>query len=187
MSTKEGSPSSPVKPSPTAATKPNRLPAPTLFVGPPSRNASQLSISRQANDPTTGKPSRNPLQRQRSALNKSFDPEAADGKDNPTATPAVRKAGEKDVEAKWREMQSVLNEVELTAQSSTHVFGESHARALDDLRRAQVELARAWGRGNGESASQQGSPKQLEVNRFQGAEAIAADRFHKASAQRRRG
>lgn len=48
-------------------------------------------------------------------------------------------------------MQSTLNEVELTAQSSTHVFGESHAKALDALRDAQIALAYAWGRGNEES------------------------------------
>jgi hypothetical protein len=48
-------------------------------------------------------------------------------------------------------MQTTLNEVELTAQSSTHVFGASHARALDELRDAQVALAWAWGRGNEES------------------------------------
>lgn len=48
-------------------------------------------------------------------------------------------------------MQSTLDEVEMTAQSSTHVFGESHAKALDDLRNAQIALAYAWGRGNEES------------------------------------
>jgi len=45
-------------------------------------------------------------------------------------------------------MQATLAEVELQgAFSSTHVFGEKHAAALEELRVAQVELARAWGRG----------------------------------------
>lgn len=45
-------------------------------------------------------------------------------------------------------MQATLAEVELQgAFSSTHVFGEKHAAALEGLRVAQVELARAWGRG----------------------------------------
>jgi len=51
-------------------------------------------------------------------------------------------------------MQATLAEVELQgAFSSTHVFGEKHAAALEGLRVAQVELARAWGRGEeGEGA-----------------------------------
>lgn len=44
-------------------------------------------------------------------------------------------------------MQATLAEVELSAFSSTHVFGQAHAAALEELRVAQVELARAWGRG----------------------------------------
>jgi len=51
-------------------------------------------------------------------------------------------------DALWAEMQATLAEVELQgAFSSTHVFGEKHAAALEGLRVAQVELARAWGRG----------------------------------------
>lgn len=162
----------PVKPSPTANTKPNRLPAPVLFVGPPSRNASQLSVSRQANDSTLGKPGRDPLTRQKLALSKVYEPDAENKGKHKDAVPTVRKSGEKDLEAKWREMQSTLNEVELTAQSSTHVFGESHAAALDELRKAQVELARAWGRGNEEKAKQAAgdNSQSVMVNRFEAVE-----------------
>jgi hypothetical protein len=143
--------SNPNKPSPTANTKPSRLPAPSLFVGPPSRNTSQLSVSRQL---SPEKSNREPIARQRSALSRPFDPA-----DSPAEEPdkkqegdtRLRKDSEKETEARWREMQSTLNEVELTARSSTHVFGESHAKALDALRDAQVALAYAWGRGNGES------------------------------------
>lgn len=147
--------SKPNKPSPTSNTKPSRLPAPSLFVGPPSRNTSQLSVSRQlAPDAPHGKPSRDPVPRQRSALSRPFESadtpsEEADKKQE--GGPRLRKDSEKETEARWREMQSTLNEVELTAQSSTHVFGESHAKALDALRDAQIALAYAWGRGNEES------------------------------------
>jgi len=162
----------PVKPSPTANTKPNRLPAPVLFVGPPSRNASQLSVSRQANDSTLGKPGRDPLTRQKLALSKAYEPDAESKSKHKDAVPTIRKASEKDLDAKWREMQSTLNEVELTAQSSTHVFGESHAAALDELRKAQVELARAWGRGNEEKAKQAAgdNSQSVMINRFEGVE-----------------
>ncbi|KAK4545435.1 hypothetical protein LTR36_002785 [Oleoguttula mirabilis] len=175
---------SPTKPSPTANTKPNRLPAPTLFVGPPSRNASQLSVSRQGNDGNL-KSGPHPLNRQKSALAKPYNTDAGAAGDA-NGIPALKKQSEKSVDAKWREMQSTLNEVELTAQSSTHVFGESHAKALDDLRNAQVELARAWGRGNEDKASQAAtnSMQGQDINRFQGAEDIASDRFGQ---QRRRG
>lgn len=43
-------------------------------------------------------------------------------------------------------MQATLAEVELSAFSSTHVFGQAHSAALEELRAAQVDLARAWGR-----------------------------------------
>ena len=148
-------PSKPHKPSPTSNTKPSRLPAPTLFVGPPSRNTSQLSVSRQLGPDTPhGKPSRDPVARQRSALSRPFesaDSPSEESNNKQEGSSRLRKDSEKETEARWREMQSTLNEVELTAQSSTHVFGESHAKALDALRDAQIALAYAWGRGNEES------------------------------------
>lgn len=172
------------KPLPTTNTKPNRLPAPTLFVGPPSRNASQLSVSRQL--PETGR-TRNPLSRHQSTLSKAHDAESFNGDakhsgvhDNgkgSTDAPRLRKDSERSVDVRWREMQNTLNEVELTAQSSTHVFGASHAAALDDLRKAQVELAQAWGRGSEEvSLENADDVGEMEVHRFKGADDLAADR-----------
>ena len=147
--------SKPNKPSPTSNTKPGRLPAPSLFVGPPSRNTSQLSVSRQLGPDTPhGKPNRDPVPRQRSALSRPYesaDTPSEEPTKNQEGNSRLRKDSEKETEARWREMQSTLNEVELTAQSSTHVFGESHAKALDALRDAQIALAYAWGRGNEES------------------------------------
>ncbi|TKA66218.1 hypothetical protein B0A55_10229 [Friedmanniomyces simplex] len=195
MSTKEPASSSPAasssatKPSPTAGTKPNRLPAPALFVGPPSRNASQLSVSRQGIE--TGGKTRDPLTRQRTNHARSTTAETSDGKDgniNTTTLPTLRKASEKDADARWREMQSTLNEVELTAQSSTHVFGARHAAALDDLRRAQVALAQAWGRGNEDKASRAAADEraqEVSMDRFGNAEDIAQDRRDTHGARRR--
>ncbi|EGP87079.1 uncharacterized protein MYCGRDRAFT_17876, partial [Zymoseptoria tritici IPO323] len=129
----------------------NRLPAPTLFVGPPSRNASQLSIARPPTQDTNSKPSTTRL---RSNLAGSSSPPQARNDHRTTdaaaaaaAAPPLRKASTKNLESRWKDMRATLNEVEITAQSSTHVFGEAHAAALDTLRQAQVELARAWGRG----------------------------------------
>lgn len=49
-------------------------------------------------------------------------------------------------DALWAEMQSTLEEVELSAVSGTHVFGQEHGKALEGLRAAQIELAQAWAR-----------------------------------------
>lgn len=47
-------------------------------------------------------------------------------------------------DAVWAEMQRTLADVELSAMNSSHVFGATHARALEDLRAAQLGLAQAW-------------------------------------------
>ena len=44
-------------------------------------------------------------------------------------------------------MQATLAEVELSAFSGTHVFGSTHIAALDELREAQIALAKSWARG----------------------------------------
>lgn len=43
-------------------------------------------------------------------------------------------------------MQSALSEVELSATTGEHVFGEKHSQALEDLRIKQLKLAQAWAR-----------------------------------------
>ena len=173
--------SSPTKQSPTTGTKANRLPAPTLFVGPPSRNASQLSVARAPIDGGNLKTGRPTLNRQRSARARAYNPDGDAGVSALDGTskelPTLQKPSDKSIDAKWREMQSTLNEVELTAQSSTHVFGESHAKALDDLRQAQIALAKAWGRGNENQATNGDDVvAELNVNKFKGAEDMALDR-----------
>ena len=49
-------------------------------------------------------------------------------------------------DAMWAEMQSTLEEVELSAVNGTHVFGPEHSKALEELRSAQIGLAQAWAR-----------------------------------------
>lgn len=41
-------------------------------------------------------------------------------------------------------MQKTLADVELSAMNTSHVFGSSHARALEELRTAQLSLAQTW-------------------------------------------
>ena len=41
-------------------------------------------------------------------------------------------------------MQKTLADVELSAMNPSHVFGADHAKALEDLRTAQLSLAQAW-------------------------------------------
>jgi hypothetical protein len=49
-------------------------------------------------------------------------------------------------------MQSTLEEVELSAVKSTHVFGPEHTKALEELRTAQIALAQAWARSEADDA-----------------------------------
>ncbi|EME89678.1 uncharacterized protein MYCFIDRAFT_160856, partial [Pseudocercospora fijiensis CIRAD86] len=146
----------PNKPPPTANVKPSRLPAPTLFVGPPSRNASHLSISRQQ--------TQEPREPRKSTLGKNVEPASSTINDDtrstntrrfPPPAPEVKKTSEKNIEAKWKEIQRMLNEVESTTAAQQNVFGERHSAALDALKKAQVELARAWGRGNHQDQEQE--------------------------------
>lgn len=154
---------------------PSRLPAPALFVGPPSHNASATSLL-----PGTGadKPSRVPLTRQRSLLSPdvkrppppiSSPPYDGDPlkltSSNPNA-PFVRHQRQQNeaadaeatsrAEAIWAEMQNTLEEVELSAIKGPGmtVFGSDHSRALEDLRKSQIELAKAWARSEAEELDQ---------------------------------
>lgn len=68
-----------------------------------------------------------------------------------TALPRQQQASEGQkqadrTDALWAEMQSTLEEVELSAANGTHVFGAEHSKALESLRDAQIKLAQAWAR-----------------------------------------
>lgn len=144
----------------TPAASPIRAPPSTLFLGPPSANTSNLSLPS-----TSTKPVRAPLLRSRSTRapepakksNASNNVNASAGGSGALGRSARGSGGgplapqqpaETDrTDALWAEMQATLAEVEISALSGTHVFGEAHSRALEQLREAQIALAVAWGRG----------------------------------------
>lgn len=60
-------------------------------------------------------------------------------------------------------MQATLAEVELSAFSSTHVFGSAHSAALDELREAQIALAKVWGRGEAKEEEEEEEAETVKV------------------------
>src|ERR1700761_2726476 len=149
-----------------------RLPAPSLFVGPPSRNASNISINSPSKDP--GSATRAPLGRQRSHLGERTKNDKSEGPVTPSDAlspgpfsrrqpPQPAKAEQESNEqtdALGAEMQNTLEEVELSATSGTHVFGPDHSKALEELRTAQIALAQAWAKSEAEEESQSASNAQ---------------------------
>ncbi|KAL4914233.1 hypothetical protein BDW62DRAFT_147777 [Aspergillus aurantiobrunneus] len=138
-----------------------RLPPPALFQGPPSHNASNLSL--QPPVPTVvapgggQPPSHVPLLNRRRSSPKSLDA--------PNLSPFLSRTqskGEVDgSDALWEEMQSALSDVEVSAAMRGHVFGEQHSDALEDLRMKHLRLAQAWGRDEteGEGVDSRSTPR----------------------------
>ena len=156
----------------TTKTQINRLPAPALFVGPPSHNASATSLLPPGTENRT--PAKTPLVRQRSLLSPDskrplppttggqYDGDPLSLTASNASGPFVRRQRQQSqaadaeassrAEAIWAEMQNTLEEVELSAIKGPGmtVFGSEHSRALDELRKAQIELAKAWARSEAE-------------------------------------
>lgn len=149
--------------------RPNREPPPALFTT-PSQNASHVSIegglalvpSNQSSAlyPTT---SRNTLVHQRSQrlpLRTHFDgptdtaPLSSISRVGRAPSEGQKQAARTD--ALWAEMQSTLEEVELSAVNATHVFGPEHSRALEELRKTQIALAQAWARSEADDVVDEG-------------------------------
>ncbi|PLN80936.1 hypothetical protein BDW42DRAFT_194140 [Aspergillus taichungensis] len=134
-----------------------RLPPPVLFQGPPSHSASNLSLQPSAaaaaaaaatsTGPVPGGAQPPPLLPPRSTRTPTYG-----SLDAPSLSPFISRSrtqsrGEMDrTDAIWQEMQNALSEVELSAVTSEHVFGERHSEALEDLRTQQLKLAQAWAR-----------------------------------------
>ena len=73
----------------------------------------------------------------------------------PHPLPRIQSENQKQADrtdALWAQMQSTLEEVELTAVNGTHVFGGEHTKALEGLRQAQIALAQAWARSEADDA-----------------------------------
>lgn len=123
-----------------------RLPPPSLFQGPPSHNASNLSLAQPpSNVGSRGASQPPPLHRSRTPrAHDSFDTQSHSL--SPFQSRAQSKGEVDSSDAIWQEMQSALSEVELSAVTREHVFGAKHSEALEDLRRKQLKLAQAWAR-----------------------------------------
>ncbi|KAI9776556.1 MAG: hypothetical protein M1835_005476 [Candelina submexicana] len=161
-----------------------RLPPPSLFLGPPSRNASNIDLPSLLlpgpHASSTAAPStstRAPLLRTRTARNGAPDASPSPGL-SPLGRPLSRHKNTQQLEgqrqadrtdALWAEMQGTLEEVELSAMSGTHVFGPEHSKALDDLRMAQIALAQAWARSEADEATETAEEGEVKaVNRGAG-------------------
>ena len=74
-------------------------------------------------------------------------------------------------------MQATLAEVEISALSSTHVFGAAHSTVLEELREAQIGLAAAWGRGEADEEGKGGKDEGIQERNVKegGKEREAAD------------
>ncbi|KAL8681838.1 MAG: hypothetical protein Q9224_002701 [Gallowayella concinna] len=130
-----------------ASAHPQRAPPPSLFLGPPSRNASNISLPPIASQQSSSAQTRAPLLGTRTG--RGPDPAPTLGRGRPQAQSSAQPKGDR-TDALWAEMQATLADVELNAFSSTHVFGPPHSAALDELREAQIQLAHAWGRSGAE-------------------------------------
>ncbi|KAK0514336.1 hypothetical protein JMJ35_002953 [Cladonia borealis] len=180
--------------SPTSAATPGsahpqRAPPPSLFLGPPSRNASSVSLNQptSSSQPSQPRPS---ILRTRSA--RGPDPTSAPlGRSRPQAPHPAQKEGDR-TDALWAEMQATLAEVELSASNSRHVFGSAHNEALGELREAQIALAKAWSRGEAddedglEAEKEKGAKGKDETKKDGDAAGEAEEEADIAEARRRR-
>jgi hypothetical protein len=156
---------------PTSATSPKRpnlkttvsqrLPPPSLFQGPPSRNASHISLAMPSAQPTTSNPPSQPRASKIPPASSFTSPlpglggKAIGFNTSPLSPRAGTNANNNadHADALWAEMQNTLAEVELSAMNSSHVFGATHARALEDLRTSQLALAQAWAKSEADVMS----------------------------------
>ncbi|KAL8659413.1 MAG: hypothetical protein Q9226_000440 [Calogaya cf. arnoldii] len=164
-----------------APAHPQRAPPPSLFLGPPSRNASNISLSNVAPQPSLNPQPRAPLLRTRSA--RGSDPAPALGRSRAQDKPSAQNTGDR-TDALWAEMQATLADVELNAFSSTHVFGPPHSAALDELRGAQIQLAYAWGRSGAGDDEAARITKQPEKRGEEDAEGTDEDDIQEARRRR---
>ncbi|KAK7894135.1 hypothetical protein LTR67_006838 [Exophiala xenobiotica] len=133
-------------------TNTHRLPPPALFQGPPSKNASHVSLALPGGDRSGGgseaEYSSHRMPRP------SRVPEAASFSGPSLRQPAAE-ADDNRAENLWAEMQKTLADVEVSALNTSHVFGASHAKALEDLRMAQLSLAQTWAKSEADELHEQ--------------------------------
>ena len=135
-----------------------RLPPPTLFQGPPSKNASHISLAlpsethkKDGAASDTDRPDARSLPRP-----SKVPPATSFSTTGPALRPPPTQADDFRAESLWAEMQKTLADVELSAMNPSHVFGAGHAKALEDLRTAQLGLAQAWAKSAADEVQGQG-------------------------------
>ncbi|RMZ90557.1 hypothetical protein DV736_g2213, partial [Chaetothyriales sp. CBS 134916] len=116
-----------------------RLPPPTLFQGPPSRNASAISLALPGESLKD-----HPDGRGATSARPPLGPSATAPFSGSSLRQPPTQADDFHAESLWAEMQHTLVDVQLSAMSSSHIFGAEHAKALEDLRTTQLSLAQAW-------------------------------------------
>ncbi|EED23970.1 conserved hypothetical protein [Talaromyces stipitatus ATCC 10500] len=141
------------RPKPTSRVSSQRLPPPSLFQGPPSRNESSNSLHGLVPGNQGPASAQRPgLQRSRSRMS-TISPSG-----NRNLSPFLSRTQsprETDsAEIQWQEMQNTLGEVELSAFKGEHVFGEEHSRALEELRLKQLKLAQTWTRNEADEVDE---------------------------------
>ncbi|MCJ1475313.1 hypothetical protein MMC13_003975 [Lambiella insularis] len=139
----------------SSARQPQCPPPLSFFLGPPSRNASNLSLSsvhHTAPNSSTTKPAlQTSVSYLRSRPNRVLDsgPSTSShlGRSAQQQQQQRQHQSEGDrTDALWAEMQATLAEVELSASRGMHFFGPEHSAALEELRTSQIALAQAWAR-----------------------------------------
>ncbi|EXJ72223.1 uncharacterized protein A1O5_04727 [Cladophialophora psammophila CBS 110553] len=131
----------------TTRTTAHRLPPPALFQGPPSKNASHISLAIPTDRPAAEAEGgaqhgqRKVIRPSRVPLASSFSGTSPSQLRHPAAGTV---ADDQRAEQLWAEMQKTLADVEISAMNTSHVFGSSHLRALEELRTAQLSLAQTW-------------------------------------------
>lgn len=143
--------SSPTRANPQTASKPtsSRLPPPSLFQGPPSRNTSNISLVTPGAPP----PGRAPIPNAPSKTTPGVPQPPLNRSISARARQSQIQNESDRADTLWAEMQNTLAEVELSADSGSHVFGSDHAKALEDLRSAQLSLAQAWARSEADEVN----------------------------------
>lgn len=120
--------------------------APTISAVTSSSTGSRMPLTRQRSQGIVPR---------RSTAEGLIDPANISALPLPRPLARIPSEGQKQADrtdALWAQMQSTLEEVELTAVNGAHVFGPEHTKALEGLRMAQIALAQAWARSEADDA-----------------------------------
>ncbi|OKL58962.1 hypothetical protein UA08_05520 [Talaromyces atroroseus] len=142
------------RPNPISRVSSQRLPPPSLFQGPPSRNESSNSVQVGLLPGNQASASAQRPGAQRTWSRISTTSAAGNRSISPFMTRTMLPKETESAEALWQEMQNTLAEVELSAFKGEHVFGEEHSKALEELRIKQLKLAQTWTRHDAEEVDE---------------------------------